>query len=87
MKKDSTPKVRDTQHLEQETIPNLKKKTKDRFDELELKLKLNEIRDSRYNLLFYGATDIERPVVEVVRDFMVSDFKMSREDEPDWIQL
>ena len=38
------------------------------------------IRDRRYNLLFYGATDIERPVVEVVREFLVSDFKMSREE-------
>ena len=58
--------VRDTQLIEQDTIPKLKKKTKDRFEELEHKLKLSEIRDRRYNLLFYGAAESDKPVNEVV---------------------
>ena len=72
--------VRDTQQIEQDTIPKLKPKTKDRFEELEHKLKLSEIRDRRYNLLFYGAAESDKPVNEVVRDFLVPDFNMSTEE-------
>ena len=36
--------------MEQETIPSLKKMTQDRFEELELKLKLNEIRGLRFGI-------------------------------------
>ena len=43
-------------------------------------MKLNEIRDRRYNLLIYGATYIERPIASVVRDLLVSDFEMTREE-------
>ena len=67
------------QGLEQVIVPRLDKRLTDQHKEMERRLLLAEIRDRKYNLLFYGAAP-EKPgehVVGTVRDFLVSDFNMT----------
>ena len=72
---------RDIQALEQEAFPRLKAQLNEKIETLETKLKMNEIHDRKYNLLFYGAKEEpNKTVYETVRHFFVTDFKLPPED-------
>ncbi len=70
--------------LKNVTIPRLETSVKNLTDEIKKELKLKEIRDRKYNLLFYGAEPkADKSVYETVRDFLTTDFNFTPEDAND----
>ncbi len=67
--------------LRNRTIPEVEKKLQTLKEQINNDIKMKEIRDRKYNLLFYGAeSQPDENVYHVIRDSFMTDFHMTREE-------